>query len=136
MRKYTKSSKRIEWHSAPDVKKRVLALLDTLQIDWVKKGRIICFRSYSAKTRAYARIWGLAKVWQMALKTTPAYILEVISEKYDRLSDIEKDKVLLHELNHIPKNFSGALIPHIRHGKRKFSTRVDELIFQYLRTKS
>ena len=95
---------------------------------WVKASRIFTYRSVNAKTRAYARIWGLSRIWQKALKVEPAYILEVISEKYDKLSDHEKSKILLHEVAHIPKNFSGALIPHIRHGKRNFYTKVNSLI--------
>lgn len=133
MRKYTKSKNRkLEWQLAPDVKKRVKQLLEICEITWVKPSKIHSFRSLNAKTRAYARIWGLNRVWQMALKQEAAYIIEVISEKFDELSDIEKDKVLLHELTHIPKNFSGALMPHIRRGKRSFHDKVHVLIAQYL----
>ncbi len=133
MLKFTKSRKnsKIEWYPAPDVKKRVLHLLTTLSINWLKKTRIICFRSSYANTRAYARIWGLSRIWQLALKIEPTYIIEVIAEKYDRLSQTEKDKVLLHEITHIPKNFSGSLIPHIRYGKRSFHGKVEKLIRQY-----
>lgn len=133
MRKFTKSrNKGIDWRGAPDVKKRLLHLISTCEIAWVKSSKIHCFRSVNANTRAYARIWGLNRVWQKALRETPAYVIEVIAEKYDRLSDIEKDKVLLHELTHIPQNFSGALMPHIRRGKRSFHDKVHRLIAQYL----
>lgn len=129
-------SRKIEWRGAPDVKRRVLHLMRTLRIDWLKSARIHCFRSENADTRAYARIWGLSRIWQQALKVKPAYILEIISEKYDRLSEFERDKVLLHEITHIPRNFSGSLVPHIRHGKRSFHRKVDLLISQYLNTKT
>lgn len=133
MRKFIKSSnKNIDWRNAPDVKKRLLHLISTCEISWVKSSKIHCFRSVNANTRAYARIWGLNRVWQKALGETPAYVIEVIAEKYDGLPDIEKDKVLLHELTHIPQNFSGALMPHIRRGKRSFHDKVHRLIAQYL----
>lgn len=133
MRKSTKSKNRkLVWQLAPDVKKRVIELIEFCEITWVKASKIYCFRSSNAKSRAYARIWGLSRVWQLALKTAPAYVIEVISEKFDRLSDLEKDKILLHELTHIPRNFSGALLPHIRHGKRSFRGKVHVLIAQYL----
>ena len=133
MRKYTKfKNRRLEWQLAPDVKKRIRRLLEICKITWVKPSKIYSFRSLNAKTRAYARIWGLNRVWQIALKVEPGYIIEIISEKFDRLSEIEKDKVLLHELTHIPKNFSGALMPHIRRGKRSFHDKVHVLIAQYL----
>lgn len=126
---------KIKWVSAPDVKRRILHLTRELEIDWVKTSSIYCVRSHSANTRAYARIWGLARIWQEALKVKPSYVLEVISEKYDELSEFERDKVLLHEITHIPKNFSGSLVPHFRHGKRSFHKKVDLLISRYLNAK-
>lgn len=127
---------KIKWVSAPDVKRRILHLTRKLEIDWVKTSSIYCFRSYEANTRAYARIWGLSRIWQEALKIKPAYVLEVISEKYDRLEELERDKVLLHEMTHIPRNFSGSLVPHIRHGKRNFHKKVELLISRYLNIKN
>lgn len=124
----------MEWQKAPDIKKRVKSLTSSLELDWIKTTRIYCFRSFNSKSRAHARIWGLVKVWQKALGTKPAYIIEVLSEKFDKLSNAQKDKVLLHELAHIPKNFSGSLLPHIRkRGKRNFNDRVRELVGQYKR---
>ena len=135
MRKFIKlhrKSKKISWGSAPDVKKRVKHLASSLNLVWIKPTRIFCVRSKNANTRAYARIWGLAKIWQDVLRIKPAYIIEVISEKYDGLPLVEQDKILLHEITHIPKNFSGALAPHIRSGKRSFHSKLELLVAQYL----
>ena len=121
----------IEWLDAPDIKRRIRSLAVSLQIDWIKPSSVYCVRSTNSKTRAYARIWGLGRIWQQALNLKPVYIIEVISEKFDRLGLLEQDKVLLHEISHIPKNFSGSLVPHITRGKRKFSDKVNKLIFQY-----
>ena len=49
---------------------------------------------------------------RMPLRVEPGYIIEVISGYFDKLSQSDQDKVLLHEIRHIPKNFSGALVPH------------------------
>lgn len=134
MRRYIKSkNKSIEWLAASDVKKRTLSLISKLGLNHITKSRIFFFRSTDAKTRAIARIWGFSHIWQKALRQSPAYIIEVISERYDGLDDREKDKVLLHEITHIPKNFSGSLMPHIRRGKRNFHDKVNELIIQYER---
>lgn len=133
-RKYKSKSKvkYINWEFAPDVKKKLRQLTASLKINWVSPSRVFCLRSSNAKTRAIARIWGLSKVWQKVLTVKPAYIIEVISEKYDRLSEIEKDKVILHEITHIPKNFSGALAPHFRRGKRSFHKKLEVLVAQYI----
>jgi len=124
---------RMEWNNAPDIKKRVLRLIKDVNLESLNSSNIHFFRSCNSSSRAYARIWGLSKVWQKALKTDPAYIIEVLSERFDKLSENEKDKVLLHELAHVPKNFSGSLLPHSKKGKRNFNDKVEELFREYLR---
>lgn len=125
----------MDWKNAPDIKKRIRHLTKTLGLDWLKLSRIFCVRSANSSANAYARIWGLSKVWQMTLKAEPAYVIEVLTEKFDDIPEREKDKVLLHEISHIPKNFSGSLLPHIRRrGKRNFHDRVEELFAQYLKS--
>ena len=135
MRKYIKSNKKktlnsnkITWFSDLDVQKNVVKLLKKLNFSNFDNSRIYCLRSENANTRAIARIYGLSRIWQKVLKQKPAYIIEVVSEKYDKLSDNEKNKVLLHEIAHIPKNFSGSLIPHIKKGKRSFYLKLKRLI--------
>ena len=36
----------------------------------------------------------------------------MLTQHYDPLPEEEKEKVIIHELLHIPKTFSGALRPH------------------------
>lgn len=128
------SKRNVEWNRAPDIGKRVVRLTKTLNLDWVKTSKVYCFRSKNSKSRAHARIWGLSKIWQKALGTKAAYIIEVLSERFDKLPEVEQDKVLLHELAHIPKNFSGSILPHIRkRGARNFEDRVRQLVSQYKR---
>lgn len=126
-----RKSKRVEWKKAPDIQKRVEKILDTLDLDWVEEKRIYCFRSENSKTKAHARIWGLSRIFQLALEIEPAYVIEVISERFDKLSEKEKDEVLLHEIAHIPKTFSGSLLPHFKKGKRKFDDKVHLLHARY-----
>jgi predicted metallopeptidase len=127
-----KKPSRMDWKSAPDIKRRISFIVKNLDLKWIKPRRIYCFRSKYSTSRAYARIWGLSKVWQLALTQKPAYIIEVLSEKFDKLNTKEQDKVLIHELAHIPKNFSGSLLPHIRkRGKRNFEDRVRQMVKKY-----
>ena len=133
MRRLRKGRKSIkfEWVEAPDIKKRVLRLMEDLHLDYLLGERIFFYRSVGSKSRAYARTWGLPKLWQHALKVEPGYIIEVISHYFDKLSPRDQDKVLLHEISHIPKNFSGALVPHTRHGKGSFHGKLEEMISRY-----
>jgi predicted metallopeptidase len=122
---------RIEWEEAQDIKERVKELTEKLNIDWVYLPAIKCMRSTNANTRAYARIWGLSRIWQIALEQNPSYIIEVISEKFDSLPGNKKDEVLLHEIAHIPKNMSGALLAHTKHGKGSFKDKLQRLTEVY-----
>jgi predicted metallopeptidase len=127
-----RNASRIAWKKAPDIKKMISEIVKKLGMVWIDVGQIHCYRSEYSSSRAYARIWGLSKVWQLALKEKPTYIIEVLSEKYDDLPQKEKYNVLIHELAHVPKNFSGSLLPHIRRrGKRNFHDRVTSLINSY-----
>jgi len=130
-KKGQKSSAKVEWELDIEIEKRSLELIKVLELEWLSYGRIFFYRSINSKARAYARTWGLPKLWQRTLNVEPAYIVEVISEHFDKLSEVEQDKVLLHELTHIPRNFSGALVPHTRHKKGSFHDKLDILIEQY-----
>ena len=121
------NNKGVEWVSAVDIKQRVDFLIKNLDLSWIDSSRVYCYRSQNSKAHAYARIWGLSKIWQQTLKKEPCYIIEVISEKFDNLRKSQQDEVLLHEIAHIPKNFSGSLIPHYRHGKLKFKDLINNL---------
>lgn len=136
-----KSTKRVkgrigggfEWEPALDIKARALRLVTSLSMDSILFERVFFYRSTGSKSRAYARTWGLPRLWQNALDVEPAYIIEVISKHFDSLPPREMDKVLLHELSHIPKNFSGALVPHTRRRKGSFHRKLEELISDYFK---
>ena len=106
---------------APDVEERVKGIIEALSYGHINEFRIICMRSRNATANAYARIWNLPDIWQKALSVGTFYIIEVVSQHYDGLSEEEKEKVLIHELLHIPKTFSGALRPH--GGKVKINSK-------------
>lgn len=120
----------MEWETAPDVKKHIEDILETISLPHVDARRIFCFRTNGSKSRSYARIWSFPKIFQTALDIEPAYVIEVLSRYYDRLSADEQKKVLIHELLHIPKNFSGALLPHRSRG-RHLGSLVNTLFKEY-----
>lgn len=107
------------WQLAPDLQKKVSFLVTTLNLSYIDDKRIVVFRSFGSKARARARIWSLPRIWQQALKVEAHYCIEAISEKFDHLRESDQQKILIHELAHIPKNFSGSLLPHGRMRKIK-----------------
>ena len=125
-----KSRKPVVWEKAEDVKLEVEKLLTGLDINWVKANQVYCLRSVNSTARAYARIWGMGRVWQETLNIPPSYCIEVISERYDHLPYDKKIEVLLHEIAHIPKNFSGALVPH-SHRKGSFHDKLKIFLSSY-----
>jgi len=135
VRKYSNNKRKVDWAKAPDIKIRVNKLISSLEFSWIEKNQIYCYRSQKSTARAYARIWGLSRIWQQALNEKPSYIIEVISEKYDSLPQKKKDQILLHELAHIPKTFSGSLVPHYKKGKRNFNDTVRDLIKRHNKLK-
>ena len=117
---------------ALDVQGRVERMIEVLGFAHVDQFRIICMRSKGSTASAYARIWNLPKIWQKALSVKTYYIIEVISEHFDPLCEKDQDKVLIHEMMHIPKTFSGALLPHSFFGKRIDRASVDKVYDFYL----
>ncbi len=105
-------STKLEWEQASDVHKKITDILKALDLPHIRPENIHCFRTQGSKSRAYARIWSMPKIFQRALNIQPHYVIEVLSRYYDKLDEDEKSKVIIHELLHIPQNFSGALVPH------------------------
>lgn len=102
----------MNWDDAPDVTEEIKKIVKVLELSHIQTERIFCYRTEGSKARAYARCWGFPKIFQRALNVKPAYVIEVLSRHYDKLSQDKKEQVLIHELLHIPRNFSGALLPH------------------------
>jgi len=125
--------KKVYWEKAPDIEERIHFLVNELELEWIDTKRVHCFRSNNSKARAYARIWGFGQIWQMALDTKPRYCLEVLGEQFDHLPTKKQDTILLHELAHVPKTFSGALTPHTRRGKGSFHDKLERFITAYKR---
>ena len=105
----------MEWLPAPEIHQQISQLITSLNLNHIDPKRIICFRSNGSVARARARIWSFPRVWQLALNLPPHYVIEILSEKFDNLTRDDQTRVLIHELMHIPKTFSGALAPH--HGR-------------------
>jgi len=103
----------IQYYEAPDIKKKVTEIIEILKFDHIDQENLYCIRSRGSKSKnAIARIHGLGRVWQTALKMEPAYIIEVIHEKFDTRPQKEQDHTLIHELMHIPHTAKGGFRHH------------------------
>ena len=116
---------------APDVDVRLQDVIERGDLSHVITPRIICMRSTGARANAYARIWSLPRIWMKALDINPFYVIEVLSEHFDPLPEDEKTKVLIHELLHIPKRFTGGLRPHRYNGGRVDARAVNKVYEVY-----
>lgn len=120
---------------APDVQKALVSIQKKLKLPHIKISQIIAFRSTGSKARARARIWAFPKIWQLALNLKPHYCIEVISHHFDNQSADNQKRILIHELMHIPKNFSGALLPHRGRSKIGINPRSVEQLFKQYKSK-
>ena len=125
-----KKTNKLEGEEAPDIKRDLLEILEVVDMPYVNADRIFCYRSQGSTSRSYARIWSFPKIFQNALNIEAAYVIEVLVKYFDKLNTDEQAKVLIHELLHIPKNFSEALLPH-RTGTRHLGKLVNQYFKQY-----
>jgi predicted metallopeptidase len=121
---------KLRYEPAEDVCLAVRELVKLKVFAHIDPTRISCARSYGSRSRAVARIYGTPRAW-IALGREPEYLIEVISERFYRLAPSERLKVIIHELLHIPKTFSGSLRPHGRYVNEKlvreiFNKALDE----------
>lgn len=107
----------MQWERAPDVQAMINRMVRVLEMDHIHADRVIALRSTGSKANAIARIWPLERAWQKALVIPAYYLIEVLSEEFDKLPEEEKEKTVIHELLHIPKTFSGSVVPHSCFGR-------------------
>lgn len=104
----------IKYVLADDVKRRsneIIKIMNWAHIDTENVSYIRSFGSTSRNT--IARCHALGKAMQIGMnRKTSFYLIEVIAENFDKLSENEKIKVIIHELMHIPKTFGGGFIHH------------------------
>lgn len=117
---------RIKYEKADDVCLLVRRILSCLEdyFGHIDPERIVCYRSLGSRSIAYARIHGLPRIWLQALGIKPMYIIEVLSEHFDSLSIEDRIKIIIHELLHIPGNFSGGLRPHGKYVNHKLVNKL------------
>jgi len=102
----------IEYEHAPDIQTKVDELAKFL-FPYVKLDSVVCLRSHKSTSRGtIARCHALGKAMQLALGRKGFYLIEVISKRFDKISEIDQTKTPINELMHIPKSFGGGFRNH------------------------
>ena len=75
--------------------------------------RVKCFRSYGSSSRnTIARCHALGKLMQKTIGIRAVYAMEFLSERFDKMSQEDQIKTIIHELMHIPNTFGGGFKHH------------------------
>ena len=102
----------IKYHHAPDIEERAKAIGQKtgMKHDF---SRIKFVRSTGSQaTRTLARCHAFPRVLQAALGMKAHYVVEVISEQFDKMNEEQQTKTIIHELLHIPKSMGGGFRHH------------------------
>lgn len=79
-----------------------------------------------------ARCHGLSRIIQLALDLKHHYVIEIISEQFDKLDKANQTKVLIHELMHIPHAFGGGFRSHRPYVTKR---KVEKMYQQFLKAR-
>ena len=110
----------IRYELAPEIESKLKRITRKLKLDYIDLDRVKGVRSYGSTGKGIiARCHALPKVMQLALGIDAHYVIEILTENYDRLSKEEQIKILIHELMHIPETFGGGFRMHRDHVTRK-----------------
>jgi len=102
----------MKYEFAPDLQIKAEEI-SKLLFPHVKTDRVKCFRSYGTSSRGtIARCHALGKLMQKALGIKAVYALEFLNERFEKLSEKDQLKVIIHELMHIPNTFGGGFKHH------------------------
>ena len=109
-----KRGKKIIYEEAEDLRERTKKIVEKLGWNYIDLDNLGILRSFGSSSRGtIARCHALGKAMQMAMgRNKGFYLIEFISERFDKMSESEQTKVIIHELMHIPKTFGGGFIHH------------------------
>jgi len=103
----------IKYQNAGDIKERARRVIAKLGWNHINIDEVGFLRSHGSSSRGtIARCHALSRPLQIGLNREGFYTIEVLSERFDKLSEDEQLKVIIHELMHIPKAFGGGFIHH------------------------
>jgi predicted metallopeptidase len=124
----------INYERDPGTDARLAEIAKTLGMAHIDVSRVIAIRSTGSKSRrVLARCHTLPRIVQTAFKVKAHYMIELVSENFEKLSPEEQTRTLIHELMHIPKSFGGGFRHHRPYVNRR---TVERAYKEYLRRKN
>jgi predicted metallopeptidase len=104
----------IKYEQAPDLKITAEEVVERLGWTHIDLDNVAFIRSHGSQSRGtIARCHALGKAMQLGMgRKTGFYLIEVISKRFDKMSEEDKVRTVIHELMHIPKTFGGGFKHH------------------------
>ncbi len=104
----------IKYEKAYDIEEIARDVVRVLQWAHVRLDDVAFLRSRGSKSRGtIARCHALGKAMQIGMNRKGGfYLIEVISEHFDKMSSDDQIKTMIHELMHIPFTFGGGFKHH------------------------
>ena len=104
----------IKYEQAPDLKKTAIEIVDKLGWYYIDLNHVGFIRSHGSQSRGtIARCHAMGKAMQLGMNRQKSfYVLEFISKRFDKMSQEDQIKTIIHELMHIPKTFGGGFKHH------------------------
>ena len=116
---------RLVFIRSPELEEALRTLVRLLGLSYVDASRIYGAVSKGSRSTAYARIWGLPSPFVRLGLCEPMYVVELVYENVAGLTCNKLLEVLVHELLHIPRSFSGGLRSH---GEWSKGSKIRELV--------
>ena len=104
----------IKYIEAHDLRKIAEEIVEKLSWNHILLEHVAFIRSFGSKSRGtIARCHALGKAMQIGMQRQKGfYLVEVISERFDKMPKEEQIQTMIHELMHIPKAFGGGFKHH------------------------
>jgi len=103
----------IKYEEAYDIRRIAEEVVKTLNLNHIQLENVGFLRSRGSSSKGcIARCHALSKPLQLGMNRKAFYTIEVLSERFDKMSEDEKIKVIIHELMHIPWSFGGGFKHH------------------------
>jgi predicted metallopeptidase len=122
---------RVRYSRDAGLEDKARRIVRTMGWDHIDMDRVAIMRSTGTRSkRILARCHALTRIFQHALGVDAHYVIEMLSENFDKLPEEEKVRTIIHELMHIPRSFAGGFRHHAPYVNRR---TVDRAYREYLK---